>query len=58
MGEAVTAALSAGSGAKFQYDAPPHIASQLKQDKVRRNENKVEMGEDTFVHNKQRTQQE
>lgn len=55
---AVTAALRAGSGANFQYDPPPSITSQLKQAKVRRNENILETGEDTFVHNSVHTRRE
>ena len=42
----VTAALSAGSATKFQPDPPPSKTSQLKQDKVGRNEDKQETGRD------------
>lgn len=47
MGEvAVTVAQRAGSGTNFRHDPAPSFKSHLKEDKVRKHEDKVEIGED------------
>ena len=47
MGEvAVIFALRAGSGTNFRHDPAPSIKSQLKRDKVGKQEDKLAIGED------------